>query len=157
MIVYEAIVLAHTRHGEVKCSTLGWSYKESDMLSSAAFAVVPVPILLFVALITLIFGTDHPNGKWSDRHKVPVPLPSGDGKCETPQMNDDLEASSVKEKSKSDGAEKTASVDVEEVIPHGGTAYYTFLDQFANFATQNQRPLFQTLNYCHGSLRLISF
>jgi NNP family nitrate/nitrite transporter-like MFS transporter len=36
----------------------------------AAFAIVPVPILLSVAAATLIFGTDHPAGKWSDRHKA---------------------------------------------------------------------------------------
>lgn len=38
----------------------------------AAFAIVPVPILLFVAAITLIFGTDCPAGKWSQRHDVPA-------------------------------------------------------------------------------------
>ncbi|KIJ61881.1 hypothetical protein HYDPIDRAFT_176843 [Hydnomerulius pinastri MD-312] len=38
----------------------------------AAFAIVPVPILLSVAIATLVFGTDHPAGKWSDRHKVMV-------------------------------------------------------------------------------------
>ncbi|KAJ7156527.1 nitrate/nitrite porter [Mycena crocata] len=38
----------------------------------AAFAIVPVPILLFVAAITLIFGQDHPAGKWSQRHTVPA-------------------------------------------------------------------------------------
>ncbi|KAK7682148.1 hypothetical protein QCA50_014735 [Cerrena zonata] len=37
----------------------------------AAFAIVPVPVLLLVALITLLFGTDHPNGKWSDRFSDP--------------------------------------------------------------------------------------
>ncbi|KAG2142480.1 major facilitator superfamily domain-containing protein [Suillus clintonianus] len=36
----------------------------------AAFAIVPVPILLSVATATLMFGTDHPAGKWSDRHNV---------------------------------------------------------------------------------------
>ena len=35
-----------------------------------AFAIVPVPILLLVAAATLIWGTDHPAGKWSDRHKA---------------------------------------------------------------------------------------
>lgn len=35
----------------------------------AAFALVPVPALLFVAILVLIFGTDHPAGKWEDRHK----------------------------------------------------------------------------------------
>ena len=36
----------------------------------AAFAIVPVPILLTVATAVMIFGTDHPAGKWSDRHKA---------------------------------------------------------------------------------------
>ncbi|KAG1716820.1 hypothetical protein ID866_342 [Astraeus odoratus] len=36
----------------------------------AAFAVVPVPFLLTVAIAILVFGTDHPAGKWSDRHKA---------------------------------------------------------------------------------------
>ncbi|KAG8771705.1 hypothetical protein FRB91_000940 [Serendipita sp. 411] len=36
----------------------------------AAFAIVPVPILLVVAALCLIFGTDHPAGKWSQRHRV---------------------------------------------------------------------------------------
>ncbi|KAG1776328.1 major facilitator superfamily domain-containing protein [Suillus placidus] len=35
-----------------------------------AFAIVPVPILLSVAAATLMFGTDHPAGKWSDRYKA---------------------------------------------------------------------------------------
>ncbi|BGP48644.1 hypothetical protein JCM10450v2_004520 [Rhodotorula kratochvilovae] len=38
----------------------------------AAFAVVPVPILLGVALATVVFGTDHPAGKWSARHTLPA-------------------------------------------------------------------------------------
>lgn len=32
-----------------------------------AFVVVPVPVLIFVAGITLLFGSDHPSGKWSRR------------------------------------------------------------------------------------------
>ncbi|KAH7929502.1 nitrate transporter [Leucogyrophana mollusca] len=35
-----------------------------------AFAIVPVPILLAVAAATLIFGTDHPAGRWSERHNI---------------------------------------------------------------------------------------
>jgi hypothetical protein len=35
----------------------------------AAFAIVPVPALLVVAILVLVFGTDHPAGKWEDRHK----------------------------------------------------------------------------------------
>jgi NNP family nitrate/nitrite transporter-like MFS transporter len=29
----------------------------------AAFAIVPVPILLFTAVFVLLFGTDHPAGR----------------------------------------------------------------------------------------------
>ncbi|KAG2067853.1 nitrate transporter [Suillus decipiens] len=44
-----------------------------------AFAIVPVPILLFVAAAILVFGTDHPAGKWSDRYKaVTIALPVSD-------------------------------------------------------------------------------
>lgn len=42
-----------------------------------AFAIVPVPALLFVALITVVFGTDHPKGKWAQRQAsilIIVPL-----------------------------------------------------------------------------------
>lgn len=35
----------------------------------AAFAIVPVPALLGVAILVLVFGTDHPAGKWEDRHR----------------------------------------------------------------------------------------
>jgi NNP family nitrate/nitrite transporter-like MFS transporter len=38
----------------------------------ASFAIVPVPILLFVAALTLIYGQDHPAGKWSQRHMLPA-------------------------------------------------------------------------------------
>jgi MFS transporter, NNP family, nitrate/nitrite transporter len=38
----------------------------------AAFAIVPVPILLATAMAIMIFGTDHPSGKWSDRFNVPA-------------------------------------------------------------------------------------
>lgn len=31
-----------------------------------------MPILLFVAAITLIFGQDHPAGEWSQRHTLPA-------------------------------------------------------------------------------------
>ena len=33
----------------------------------AAFVIVPVPFLLLVAIAVMVFGTDHPAGKWSDR------------------------------------------------------------------------------------------
>ncbi|TFK99358.1 nitrate/nitrite porter [Pterulicium gracile] len=39
-----------------------------------AFVAVPVPTLLLTAALTLIYGTDHPAGKWSDRHKFAAGL-----------------------------------------------------------------------------------
>ncbi|KAF8804928.1 putative high affinity nitrate transporter [Phlegmacium glaucopus] len=38
----------------------------------AAFAIVPAPILIFVAGLTLLFGQDHPAGKWSERRRTPA-------------------------------------------------------------------------------------
>ncbi|GAA5874369.1 hypothetical protein JCM16303_005829 [Sporobolomyces ruberrimus] len=38
----------------------------------ASFALVPVPILWFVAILCLWLGTDHPAGKWSARHTLPA-------------------------------------------------------------------------------------
>jgi NNP family nitrate/nitrite transporter-like MFS transporter len=38
----------------------------------AAFAIVPVPILLATAALVLIVGTDHPAGKWNQRHTLPA-------------------------------------------------------------------------------------
>ncbi|QRV85668.1 major facilitator superfamily transporter [Ceratobasidium sp. AG-Ba] len=35
-----------------------------------AFAAVPVPVLLTVAALTMLFGWDHPAGRWEDRHQV---------------------------------------------------------------------------------------
>ena len=29
------------------------------------------PVLIFVAVLTLIYGTDHPAGKWSECHNIP--------------------------------------------------------------------------------------
>lgn len=37
-----------------------------------AFVAVPVPVLLSVAALTMLFGWDHPVGKWEDRHKLPA-------------------------------------------------------------------------------------
>jgi NNP family nitrate/nitrite transporter-like MFS transporter len=53
-----------------------------------AFAIVPVPILLSVAAATLIFGTDHPAGRWSDRHKAVTALPESDNQTSINNNND---------------------------------------------------------------------
>ena len=46
----------------------------------AAFVIVPVPSLLLVATATMVFGTDHPAGKWSNRHQA---IAHGDGRPES--------------------------------------------------------------------------
>lgn len=38
----------------------------------AAFAIVPVPILLATSVLVMVFGTDHPAGRWSERHNIPA-------------------------------------------------------------------------------------
>jgi hypothetical protein len=38
----------------------------------AAFAIVPVPILLLTAALIITFGTDHPAGMWNQRHTLPA-------------------------------------------------------------------------------------
>ncbi|KAF8805920.1 putative high affinity nitrate transporter protein 2 [Phlegmacium glaucopus] len=55
----------------------------------AAFAIVPAPILLFVAGLTLIFGQDHPAGKWSERHCTPAAALSVQKRQETPSDHDE--------------------------------------------------------------------
>ncbi|KAL7410258.1 putative high affinity nitrate transporter [Mrakia frigida] len=40
----------------------------------AAFAVVPVPILLLTAVATMLLGTDCPSGPWSARHQTPATM-----------------------------------------------------------------------------------
>ncbi|KAG1745256.1 major facilitator superfamily domain-containing protein [Suillus lakei] len=67
--------------------------------------VVPVPILLSVAAATLMFGTDHPTGKWSDRHKaVAAALPASDdqtsvisNKNKKTKSGDDIETGDEKD------------------------------------------------------------
>lgn len=73
-----------------------------------------MPILLTVAALTLIVGTDHPNGKWEDRFQ---PLPAATPICESvdpeglsPVANDigaEACSSSAKDASSSVQPEKT--------------------------------------------------
>jgi len=55
----------------------------------AAFAVVPVPCLLLVATAILVFGTDHPAGKWCDRHKAITHGCGGPESTNAPADSDD--------------------------------------------------------------------
>ncbi|KIP04508.1 hypothetical protein PHLGIDRAFT_15171, partial [Phlebiopsis gigantea 11061_1 CR5-6] len=91
----------------------------------AAFAIVPVPVLLFVACATLIFGTDHPNGKWADRHKRPF-LQSGVPRDqEGILINSSDGADGIPEKLKDAQSEGLPQVDVKEAIPSGSVSRET--------------------------------
>ena len=39
---------------------------------SSDIIYLSAPVLIFVAVLTLIYGTDHPAGKWSERHNIPA-------------------------------------------------------------------------------------
>ena len=86
-----------------------------------------MPILLAVALVTLLVGTDHPNGKWSDRHKMNTSLPSAAIVNGTPRASEDVEASrempgpsaDTSKAEKTDVEKNAVNVDVKEVMPSG--------------------------------------
>ena len=52
---------------------------------------MPVPILITVAIATLVFGTDHPNGKWASRNRDFVQrnrIPHATSPTVTPPLRD---------------------------------------------------------------------
>lgn len=102
-----------TQPGEVRFNPSFRQICTFRLLSEAAFAIIPVPILFIVAALTMYFGTDHPNGKWADRHKMNT-SPSA---VEVGGDADDIEGGS--EKGKEDDIqdrEKVAiDVDVHEI------------------------------------------
>lgn len=121
MTVCAVTASVYIRHGEV-CFYTPYRYGNSTDKLSAAFAIVPVPILIFVALITLIFGTDHPNGKWADRHKMNTSLATAGVDGATPRMSDDMEAHRVGEKPEAEKTEDAVNVDVKEAMTDGTQA-----------------------------------
>ncbi|KAG2006712.1 nitrate transporter [Coprinopsis cinerea AmutBmut pab1-1] len=60
-----------------------------------SFASVPAPVLLTVAAMTLVFGQDHPAGKWSERHNIPA-INMADG-AEDTQCYDDKHTTKEKD------------------------------------------------------------
>ncbi|OCH89835.1 nitrate transporter [Obba rivulosa] len=63
----------------------------------AAFAIVPLPALLLTAAAILIFGVDHPYGRWQDRHKVPVAQLQTSDACAPALHDKDAEQGEVAE------------------------------------------------------------
>ena len=79
----------------------------------AAFAIVPVPILLSVATAVMVFGTDHPAGKWSDRHKA-IARPIGGTKSS--HLPEDVGAHTPTDENKDDLEKKGGFADVRVTV-----------------------------------------
>ena len=79
----------------------------------AAFAIVPVPILLLVAAATMVFGTDHPAGKWSNRHKA---IGHGRGGPELTYIPEDEKAYAMPDEGKDDPEKKGGLADIQIAV-----------------------------------------
>lgn len=63
-----------------------------------SFAAVPAPVLIFVAVLTLIFGWDHPAGRWEDRHHVPAAALQDELNQPEPQNDSESDLEKAKKK-----------------------------------------------------------
>lgn len=86
----------------------------------AAFAIVPVPILLLTAVLVMVFGTDHPAGRWSERHNTPaiqvhIPCPAEQPGGETPNSAV-LAAADSKRLHNNSSPDKEGKEDVEVTV-----------------------------------------
>jgi len=79
----------------------------------AAFVIIPVPILLLVATATMVFGTDHPAGKWSDRHKA---IAHGHGDTELTHVPADETRCATPDQSKDDPEKKGGLADIQVTV-----------------------------------------
>ncbi|KAG6371835.1 nitrate transporter [Boletus reticuloceps] len=75
-----------------------------------AFAIVPVPLLLLVATSVMVFGTDHPAGKWSDRHMA---IAHGNDSPKLEQVPEDGRTLARPDESKDDPEKKGGLADVQ--------------------------------------------
>ncbi|KAG6369332.1 nitrate transporter, partial [Boletus reticuloceps] len=80
-----------------------------------AFAIVPVPLLLLVATSVMVFGTDHPAGKWSDRHKAIGRASNSPSKSE--RLSEDERVLARPGESKDDPEKKGGLADVHVTLP----------------------------------------
>ncbi|KAF8554961.1 nitrate transporter [Imleria badia] len=79
----------------------------------AAFAIVPVPCLLLVAAAVMVFGTDHPAGKWSDRHKA---IAHGHGGPESVHLPEDRKENASPDGSTDDPEKKGGQADIRVTV-----------------------------------------
>jgi len=81
------------------------------------YAAFSAPILLFVAVLTFIFGQDHPAGKWSERHTLPAAALGVEDGHQIPLDHPDKKTISDSESSKDEkDPEGNAAVSVRPVI-----------------------------------------
>ena len=78
----------------------------------ASFVIVPVPCLLLVATAVMVFGTDHPAGKWSDRHNA---IGHGHGGQESTNVPEDETRCATPNESKDDPEKKGGLTDTQAV------------------------------------------
>ncbi|CAA7263901.1 unnamed protein product [Cyclocybe aegerita] len=81
----------------------------------AAFAIVPVPILLTTALLTMVFGQDHPAGTWDQRHNIPAAALAADEFVESESTSTDKTPEKDSKKDSTDhGMVRVVSVSEKE-------------------------------------------
>ncbi|KAG6377293.1 major facilitator superfamily domain-containing protein [Boletus reticuloceps] len=80
---------------------------------ACSFCYCPVPFLLLVATAVMVFGTDHPAGKWSDRHKA-IAHASDSPKLE--QVFEDERALTRPDESNDDPEKKGGLADVQITV-----------------------------------------
>ncbi|KAI9569845.1 major facilitator superfamily domain-containing protein [Boletus coccyginus] len=80
----------------------------------AAFAIVPVPFLLLAATALMVFGTDHPAGRWCDRHKA-IAHGHGGPEAHSPADSDEKVYGTVDE-SKDDLEKKGGQADIQVTV-----------------------------------------
>jgi MFS transporter, NNP family, nitrate/nitrite transporter len=55
-----------------------------------------VPITIFVVILVLVFGQDHPAGKWSERHNIPAAVIASERGRSVGFSSKDLDTEAVK-------------------------------------------------------------
>ncbi|KAL4079388.1 major facilitator superfamily domain-containing protein [Scleroderma citrinum] len=105
----------------------------------AAFVIVPVPFLLLLATAIMVFGTDHPAGKWCDRHKA---IAHRRGGPESDYIPEDEKAYATPDESKDDPEKKGGLADVQVTV-----APAKDLSSSSSFTTNDLSNMVSQLDY----------
>ncbi|KAI9568713.1 major facilitator superfamily domain-containing protein [Boletus coccyginus] len=83
----------------------------------AAFVVVPVPCLFVAATAIMVFGTDHPAGRWCDRHRAIAYGHGGPESAHAPAGSDEkVYGDSTVDKSQDDLEQKGGQTDIQVTV-----------------------------------------